>query len=229
LDNAGNTLTTASKIGALSSTQTFNDFVGSTDTNDYYRFNVSNPSTVNLALNGMIANADVQLLNSTGGVIASSTAAGSNPDNVISILTPGTYYVRVYPFDGNNNTGYNLSLGATIFDGAGNTLPTARNIGVLAANQTFSDFVGSIDTNDYYSFSLNNPSNFTLALNGMTANGNVQLLDTAGSVVASSTVSGSIPERISSTLDTGIYYVRVYPFSATDNTNYNLTLGARVV
>jgi hypothetical protein len=89
--------------------------------------------------------------------------------------------------------------------------------------------VGSTDTNDYYSFSLNNPSNFTLTLNGMTANANVQLLDTVGNVVSSSTVSGSIPERISNTLDTGTYYVRVYPFSGTDNTNYNLTLGALVV
>jgi hypothetical protein len=38
------------------------DFVGSTDTNDYYRFSLASASNFNVSLTGLNADADVQLL-----------------------------------------------------------------------------------------------------------------------------------------------------------------------
>ncbi|UZQ55583.1 pre-peptidase C-terminal domain-containing protein [Trichothermofontia sichuanensis B231] len=119
-DFAGNTLGTARNIGTLSGTQTFSDFVGSTDTNDFYRFNVASRSNFSLTLNGMSADADVQLIRDTnnngivdsGEVLASSTNGGTTADAISRTLDAGNYFVRVYPF-GTANTNYTLSLTAT--------------------------------------------------------------------------------------------------------------------
>ncbi|MFN8949830.1 MAG: hypothetical protein ACK5WC_01585, partial [Aphanizomenon sp.] len=72
VDNAGNTLATARSVGTLTATQSFSDAVGSVDTNDYYSFNVGIQSNLTLSLTGLTANADVQLLNGSGGVITTS-------------------------------------------------------------------------------------------------------------------------------------------------------------
>ncbi|KPQ31299.1 MAG: Bacterial pre-peptidase C-terminal domain, partial [Phormidesmis priestleyi Ana] len=89
----------------------------------YYRFNVTATSNFSLALNGLTADADVQLLNSAGVIIQRSTASGTNPESITRTLTAGTYYARVHPFSGSTN--YNLTLSAsaipTIPDNAGNT------------------------------------------------------------------------------------------------------------
>jgi hypothetical protein len=61
-----------------------------------------------LSLTGLSADADVQLLNSSGGVIFSSTAGGTTSESITHQLSAGTYYVRVYQYSGNTN--YTLSL-----------------------------------------------------------------------------------------------------------------------
>jgi hypothetical protein len=224
-DSAGNTLSTARNIGTLTSSQAFTDWVGSTDSNDYYRFSLGQASNFSLALTGLSADADVQLLNSAGGTLASSVRGGTSAESISSSLAAGNYFVRVYPYSG--NTTYTLALSATPTapaDNAGNTLAAARNIGTLTSNQTFSDWVGSADTNDFYRFDLAQASNVSLALNGLSADADVQLLNSTGGALASSTRGGTSAESISSALAAGSYFVRVYPYSG--NTSYNLTLSA---
>jgi subtilisin family serine protease len=224
-DLAGNTLATARTISSLGAAQVFSDWVGSTDTNDYYRFSLAQAGNFNLSLSGLSADADVQLLSSSGSVLASSARGGSMAESIIRSLTAGNYFVRVYPYSGSTN--YTLSLSATPStpaDNAGNTLATARSIGALSAAQSFSDWVGSADTNDYYSFSLSQASNFNLSLSGLSADADVQLLSSSGSVLASSTRGGTVSETIGTSLNVGSYYVRVFPYSG--STNYTLTLSA---
>ncbi len=184
VDLAGNTLATARAITVGSSTTSYTDWVGSTDTNDYYRFTLANSADFNLSLTGMTADADVQLLYSSGSPIASSTNGGTASESITRQLSAGTYYIRVYPYSGNTN--YNLAVSATGIDLAGNTLATARAITVGSSTTSYTDWVGSTDTNDYYRFSLANSANFNLSLTGMTADADVQLLYSSGSPIVSS-------------------------------------------
>ena len=220
IDNAGNTTATARAVGTLTATQSFSNWVGSLDTNDYYSFNVGTQSNLTLSLTGLTANADVELLNSSGTVITTAAATGNTSESITRLLSTGTYYARVYQSSGDTN--YSLSLNATPVDNAGNNTATARAVGTLTATQSFSDWVGSVDTNDYYSFNVGIQSNLTLSLTGLTANADVQLLNGSGGVITTSAKSGTTSESIASLLNTGNYFVRVYRSSG--DTNYSLSL-----
>lgn len=230
VDNAGNTLNTARVVNLTSTPQTFQDWVGTQDTNDYYRFSVGSLSGFNLTLNGMSANADVHLLNSVGTVIARGTVSGNTgtAETISSALDAGTYYIRVFPV-GTANTNYNLSASITPLDYAGNTTATARNIIINSNPSTYTDWVGSIDQNDYYSFNISNTSDFQLVLNGLTADADVQLLrlnnNGTTTQVGSSAASGTNAEVINiNNLAAGTYMAWVYQYSG--DTFYNLSLSA---
>ena len=111
---------------------------------------------------------------------------------------------------------------ATVVPEPGNTLRTAYNVGTLSGTRTFTDRISSSDTNDYYRFSLGSASNFNLSLTGMSADADVQLLDSNGNSITYSRRSGSGNESINRALAAGTYFVRVYQYSG--NTNYTLNL-----
>ncbi|MFB2773350.1 ELWxxDGT repeat protein [Pelatocladus sp. BLCC-F211] len=224
-DNAGNTLGTANNIDPFTS-PTISDFVNSADPNDYYRFDLTSNTLINFTLTPTTANADVQLLNSSGGIISSSTQTGTTPDSINRSLNAGTYYIRVFPISG-AATNYNLSVSATAIgtDIAPNTLNTANNIGNLNGSQNYSDFVGNIDTVDYYKFTLTYNGDFSLNLSGLTGNADVELLYNNGSLVQSSTQAGNSDENINTTLAAGTYYIKINSIGSA-NTFYNLSLFA---
>ncbi len=227
-DNAGNTLGTARDINTLTSTPSnYSDFVNDVDPDDYYRFDLSSSALVNLTLTPDTQNANVILLNSSGGLITSSTQTGIVQDSINRSLNAGTYYIRVVPEAG-NATNYNLSVSATTIgaDIAPNTRGTAKNIGTINTSQSFNDFVGDIDINDYYVFNLTNNAKFNLALTGLSADANVQLLNSAGSQIALSTNGANNDENIDVSLGAGTYYIRVYPSQG--NTFYNLSVSAEI-
>ena len=110
-------------------------------------------------------------------------------------------------------------------DYAGNTPSAARQVTVGSTSTTWSDWVGTEDTNDYYKFTLANNSNFNLSLNGLSSDADVHLFDSTGTtLLQSSTSGGSSAESISTMLNAGAYYVRVFPYSG--STNYNLSMSA---
>ncbi|WP_341525984.1 C2 family cysteine protease [Nostoc sp. UHCC 0302] len=140
-DYAGNSTSTARDIGTLNTSRSFSDWVGAADTNDYYRFYVGGQSNFSLSLTGLSADADVQLLDSFGNVITSSTSGGTSNESITRQLSAGTYYARVYPYGG-INTNYNLSLNATtVSDWFGQNLRDSGISGLtrsLAADGTLS-------------------------------------------------------------------------------------------
>ncbi|NYZ12215.1 hypothetical protein HL658_06610 [Azospirillum sp. RWY-5-1] len=234
-DYAGNSTAAARLIGvADEASLAYNDYVGATDTDDYYSFTLTATSNLNLTLQRLSANADVQLLSSTGTVLGSSSNAGTLNETINAYsLTAGSYYVRVQaPTSG--GTGYRLALNTTVSastgsDSAGDTLATARQLGTLnGALPTIQDAIGGSDTNDYYQFTTGGTTNFRLGLSGLSADADVQLLDSSGLALASSTYAGNHAEAIYyNGLDAGTYYVRVYPYAG--STSYSLDLSATAV
>ncbi|BAY73647.1 VCBS repeat-containing protein [Nostoc linckia NIES-25] len=226
-DYAGNSTGAARNIGTLgTSNSSYSDWVGGADTNDYYRFYLDGTRNLRLSMSGLSADADVEVLNASGVGVGASRNSGTTSETIdLDNLAAGTYYARVYRYSG--DTYYNLSLrGETIvpLDYAGNTTGAARNIGTLNSYRSFGDWVGSLDGNDYYRFDVGTQTNFSLSLTGLSADADVQLLDISGNFISASGNSGSNSESITRQLSAGIYFVRVYSYNATNNTNYSLSL-----
>ncbi|MBD2018480.1 S8 family serine peptidase [Microcoleus sp. FACHB-53] len=228
----GNTLGAAYDVGTLNGTRTLTDFVGSTDTNDYYRFSLASVSNFNVSLTGLNADADVQLLDSNGNFITYSNRSSNGDESINRALAAGTYFVRVYQYSGDTNYTLNLST-----DQRSNLLPTETDIGTLTNTLTFTDFVGSTDTADTYRFSLGGTSNFSLSLTGLSTtypnDADVRLIQDVNNdgmiqdteVIASSARGVGQDESINfSGLATGTYFVQVYQYSG--DTSYNLSLSA---
>lgn len=127
VDLAGNTLRTANRsIGLLQTSARKSDVIGGLDRSDYYQFRVGFRSRLSLTLNRLTATADVDLLNGNGVLLQSSKRSGILAESIQRILTPGTYYARVYSGD-RRSTSYNLNLSLapqiTVIDpNGGNTL-----------------------------------------------------------------------------------------------------------
>ncbi|WP_413161103.1 S8 family serine peptidase [Capilliphycus salinus ALCB114379] len=113
------TLITAQNLGLIEGTQTVSDSVGIFDLDDYYRIELHSASNLHLSLDGLIADADLQLIddrNSDGFVdydeiIDYSLRWDNFPENISATLPAGTYYINVTQFSG--STPYTLNLSAT--------------------------------------------------------------------------------------------------------------------
>src|SRR4028119_1037121 len=126
-----------------------------------------------------------------------------------------------------------ISASQLNFSDPGNSLLTARNVvGVQNGSIRLTEFVGTGDIDDFYRFDINTNSNFSLRLDGLTADADVDLIQDRnrngvvedGEVIDYSLESGTIPDVINlSNLAPGTYYVQVSSF-LDDSTNYNLTI-----
>jgi len=191
-DNAGNTTATARNIGTLSETQTFNEFVGNADQNDVYSFSLDTISDFRLMLDGLSADADVSLIedaNNNGEIdteelVDFSDNTDNNSEEIELALQSGNYFIVVNRFLGDTN--YTLTVEATPRievppDEAGNTLATARDIGILEETVTFNDFVGDVDREDIYRFNLATTSIFNLNLSGLSVDAGVSVAQDSNS------------------------------------------------
>ncbi|NER32614.1 MAG: hypothetical protein F6J93_00790 [Oscillatoria sp. SIO1A7] len=139
-------------------------------------------------------------------------------------------------FNGSTSFGWNGFDGTTYaaVDGtvnidaqpAGSTQAAAWDIGTLEGNRPFNDAVGATDPEDYYKFALSSKSNFRVAIDNLTANADIELLDSSGNVLESSAQGGTVADVIATPLDAGSYYVRV---SGNSDTDYNLVVSSQSI
>lgn len=120
LPEARDNLNAAIDLGSPSGTQIVSEFVGNTNPDDIYRFILNTPSNFNVALEGLTADADLELLQDINGngivesddIFAISSQLGTAPESIsFNGLPAGAYFIRVSQFAGETN--YNLNLSVT--------------------------------------------------------------------------------------------------------------------
>jgi subtilisin family serine protease len=118
----GNQLSQARDLGILNSYQTIVDSVSNAKPNDIYRFILPVTSDFSLNLSGLSTNVDVALIKDINGdnsidftdIIATSEQSSLSPESIdLNALKQGTYYIRVYQFQGSTNFTLNLSVTPT--------------------------------------------------------------------------------------------------------------------
>jgi hypothetical protein len=114
-------------------------------------------------------------------------------------------------------------------DSVGNSFDSAQGISLSPTFKTFSESIDPGDT-DFYRFTLNQRSSFTLALTNLAANVDVKLFDgtgtsvVVGGVTQNSTNTGTLVDSLNTVLDPGTYYIQVLGGSATTTSPYNLNV-----
>ena len=108
----GNSLGTALNLGSPATSATlFNDFVGSSDTDDYYRLTLNESRNIDVDVFGLSADLGLALLDNNGNAIQSSSSEGTTADSVTSLgLNPGTYFIRVNQGVPDASTNYYLDV-----------------------------------------------------------------------------------------------------------------------
>lgn len=119
-DRAGNTLKRSRWIHPKSATSLYQDWIGKSDRQDFYRFRLSNRSNATFSLISRRAGIKIGLLDSQGRTIQQSASFG-NQRQFNTLLEAGAYYLKV-TFDkrGNQKAGatYRLRTAVTSSDNA---------------------------------------------------------------------------------------------------------------
>jgi hypothetical protein len=234
-DYAGNSLATALNLGVFTARQFFTDHVDSTDKLDIYKVTLQRNGRFTAVLSNLQADANLRIIHDAnnngmtdpGEVLVASAHTGTANESILETpLAAGQYYIAV-DHAGGAGTNYSLRLGS---DQAGNTLDTARDIGTLAGELSFTDLVSSADTVDFYRIHLGSNNNLQLVLAGNAANGTkVALINDvngnktidSGDLLTEKTVSNLSPAIIRRDVSAGDnFYVRVQ--RGTVDTSYQL-------
>ncbi|NER08503.1 MAG: hypothetical protein F6K17_41200, partial [Okeania sp. SIO3C4] len=234
-------------LGELGTEQrNFRDFVGVTDRNDYYAFTLPDNGEIDISLGSVAQEVSFRLIKdfNNNGVFANSDTLSSrfvsaNSSNSISrAIEAGTYLVQVFPSSSSGNTNYELgflfeSVPSNTIADPGNELDAALDIGELQTGaRLFTNYVGETDRNDYYSFTVDTNTEVNIALRDVTQEASFQLIKDFNNngVVANSDilngrfVSANSSNSISQEIESGRYFVRVFPNSSSGNTNYDLRI-----
>ena len=195
---------------------------GVRDSKDYYQFEVTKESDVNIVLDGLKQDANLKLLDKGGNILFSSSELNQKGEVVDSILPKGTYYVLVEP-KGDGRTAYNLSVsGDSKFKEKDDQLPGKPLSKVQTGEIGFGKGT-QLDQSDYYNFELKKESEVTITLDGLAKSANIELYDSDGtSKILSSADQKEKNKNLNSILDEGKYYVRVK--SKDGPTKYKLSL-----
>ncbi len=122
-DRAGNNLSAARAFSVNDTTRLFRDYVGLSDSTDFYKFTLNRRRDVSLNLEGFQAGANLILRDGDGAVVSRAVNNGTNIGELTRTLEAGTYYIQVAR-RGTNNTRYALSVsaaqpeGTSIYDGS---------------------------------------------------------------------------------------------------------------
>ncbi|NGZ29495.1 MAG: hypothetical protein G8345_21730, partial [Magnetococcales bacterium] len=225
-DTGGSMLTTPVSLGTLSTTPAcVSGWVGGGDSVDYYRFVTDALGHVSLTLGNLTGDANLYLYDLvSGSVLASSTLSQTSNETILRQLASGTYVAAVTRGSG---SGSRYALSATLTEENGSdTLADAPQVATLSASTTtITGWVGEGDSNDFFRFVMDTTGAATLKLSGLAADANLYLHQDNGSLLISSTLTGSNNEIIASQLTPATYVVRVGR-SGTANTSYTLTMSS---
>lgn len=204
-----------------------NSEAGGRNVLDIHNFTLNSQSDFILDLEGLSANVNVEIKNSSGDrVLAPGFNPGTTPEKIEGVLEPGDYAVNIFAVDP-EPTEYLVVMSAEpATSGDGNdTRETASALGI--PGEVDGEVGQGSDGFDYYKFTLAESSEVDLLLNGLDRNVDLKLEDASGASIEISDKSGKKSEKISAQLDPGDYYVALEAKSG--RSDYTLVANADAV
>ncbi len=244
---AGATIATARDLGELDAPVAIADILGGPDAGDVYTFQLAQARTVMAQFSGLTDSLRAELYSDLDGDGQFDSAERLNTDSgtqfglpftLADDLPPGTYQLRVTPSSDTSNTRYALHLSTTdlpITDPAdpGDTIGTARDVGVLSATHRVTDVVGGPDKGDVLSFTLDQAANVVAEFTEISDPLRAQLyhdgdgdgqFDSGEQLNTGTSANGTI--TLDDDLPPGTYLLRILPTISYANSQYALQLTA---
>jgi uncharacterized protein YkwD len=106
-----NRFRSAINVDATFQQSSYRGIIGNNETHDYYRLRLNQRSSLNVALSGLKADANLTLVNENGKTVRQSNRSGRSNEAIAKTVEPGTYYVQVSRQQG--GTRYQLRIGVT--------------------------------------------------------------------------------------------------------------------
>jgi trimeric autotransporter adhesin len=186
----------ATDLGSLGGSLNIKQLVGSTDSTDVYKFTLNNISNFSSLLDSSQSTGNVTMsivydedkngIANPGELIDGYVYGGDFVDGVVTggsengaalglnkTLGAGTYYLVVTQKELTDNTTYSLNMfvnstvsGITPTTDPGSSMATATNLGTLTQTTNVKQFVGTVDTSDFYRFTLSKEQNIIISYNG---------------------------------------------------------------
>ncbi|MEZ5666911.1 MAG: pre-peptidase C-terminal domain-containing protein [Alphaproteobacteria bacterium] len=230
-DTVGNTMEEASPIESPTETgQTLYERLDLTDRDDWYSFTVADFTEVTAYLSGLGSDLDLEIVDADGNQVAISDNGGNTEEQTVAVVGPGTHFIHVYIYAGQSD--YTLDVSGVPSappppDNAGNSVDNAADLGTLDATAapdglTATDWVGSGDLDDYFSFTVTAATTIEARLTGLVGDLDLELLGSDGAIVSVSNNSGNAEEMVGLSVEPGTYYLHVYAFDG--NSDFTLTV-----
>lgn len=202
------------------------------NSSDYYKFTLEETADISVVVDGLNADANLEILDEKGVWLSRSNNKGKKPEVIETELEAGEYFVRVFT-RGKTRTKYRLEIDSTTPERDPDSSPeTATKIGKLTEDGYINrDQIGfstsnSKDVFDWYEFKLKEEAMVNLTLDGLRQNADVDLYEGKGETLLFSLNNGGTgPESLQTELDRGTYYVRVGARGRA-RTDYYLSLNA---
>jgi len=114
--------------------------IGFSGDEDFWKIVLTTPQNLTVSLTTLPVNCELKLLNATGTEIGSSTSGGTSNESIVKTnLAAGTYFAKVYGYNGANSGTQCYTLRANT--SAANTLtvsPSTQNVPAGSGSTTFS-------------------------------------------------------------------------------------------
>ncbi len=214
--NAGSTLSTARALGALGTTTvSLTDSLNALTTQEYYSFTLGAVARLDAEVSGLTAGVTLTLEDASGNRITSASGSATSSASLLTDLAPlasGTYYLDV----SGATTPYTIAVNATpIANVAGSSASSADSLGTVSTTPiTVTDFVGTVDPVDYYSFVVSSQTTVNAVLSAYngddSSNASLSLFNASGTaIVSSATASGQANALVDTVLQAGTYTAEV--------------------
>lgn len=111
--------------GPISSGATYNDYIGTSTDQDWFKFTTGGTGTISLSLTNLPGDYDLYLYDSSGTQLAASTQSGTTAESIsYAASAAGTFYAKVVGYNGAMSTTQAYALTAT-YPTASSTAPYA--------------------------------------------------------------------------------------------------------
>jgi hypothetical protein len=128
----------ASNLGTLTSQQTYSN-LKMADSQDWFKFTMNGAGTtsnsVSIAFTHANGDLDMRLYNSAGTEVGNSQGTSNSETISLNGLAAGTYYVKVYGYNGVFNPNYSLTVNPGTGTSGGGYVITLRITGMSASQQ----------------------------------------------------------------------------------------------